>query len=106
MEIKRTNPKYERKAVTQPAPMVPADIIRFGVGNESAVRAIEKDNTLIFICDKRANKPQIKDAVTKLYKAEVKKVRTLISIKGHKKAFVTLKESGMAIKIANEAGII
>lgn len=106
MEIKRSNPKYTRKAVTQPDTVHPADIIRFGASNEKAVRLIERNNTLVFICDKSATKPQIKDAVQKLYKADVKKVNTMISIKGYKKAFVKLKNEGDALKIANEAGII
>nr|6ZU5_LX0 Chain LX0, uL23 [Paranosema locustae] len=106
MEIKRNNPKYTRKAVTQPATGHPADIIRFGACNEKAVRLIENNNTLVFICDKYATKPQIGNAVTRFYKVPVEKVNTARSIKGYKKAYVKLKNEGDALKIANEAGII
>lgn len=106
MEVKRSNPKYKKKAVFQPASGSPADIIKFGISNENAARRIEKDNTLLFLCEKSATKLQIKEAVHALYKANIKKVRTAISIKGYKKAFVVLKNEGEALKVANEAGII
>lgn len=106
MEIKRSKPRQTQKVVIQPESKIAADIIRYGISNENAARVIEKDNTLIFVCDKKATKPQIKQAVETLYKVVVKKVRTLISIKGYKKAFVVLKDEGVAMKIATEAGII
>jgi len=42
------------------------------------MKKIEDNNTLVFIVDKRANKPQIKMAVNKLYSIQVSKVNTLI----------------------------
>lgn len=42
------------------------------------MKKIEDNNTLVFIVDKRANKPQIKMAVNKLYNIQVSKVNTLI----------------------------
>ena len=41
------------------------------------MKKIEDNNTLVFIVDKRANKPQIRTAVKKLYDIDVAKVNTL-----------------------------
>lgn len=41
------------------------------------MKKIEDNNTLVFIVDKRANKPQIQSAVKKLYDIDVAKVNTL-----------------------------
>lgn len=45
------------------------------------MKKIEDNNTLVFIVDKTANKPQIKMAVKKLYSIQVSKVNTLIRYK-------------------------
>lgn len=42
------------------------------------MKKIEEHNTLSFIVDIRANKPQIKEAVKKLYDIKAAKVNTLI----------------------------
>ena len=42
------------------------------------MKKIEDNNTLVFIVDKRSNKPQIKQAVKKLYDIDVSKVNTLV----------------------------
>lgn len=53
-------------------------IIKYPLTTESAMKKIEDNNTLVFIVDKRANKPSIKMAVKKLYSIQVSKVNTLI----------------------------
>ena len=52
-------------------------IVKFPLTTESAMKKIEDNNTLVFIVDKRANKPQIRTAVKKLYDIDVAKVNTL-----------------------------
>ncbi len=42
------------------------------------MKKIEENNTLVFICDVKANKRQIKEALKKLYDVECVKVNTLI----------------------------
>ena len=42
------------------------------------MKKIEDNNTLVFIVNVRANKPQIKASVKKLYDIDVSKVNTLI----------------------------
>jgi len=81
-------------------------IVKFPLYNESAMSKIEKDNTLVFIVDKRANKPRIKKAIQTLYDIQVNKVNTLIRPDGLKKAYVRLTPDYEALDVANKIGII
>ena len=42
------------------------------------MKKIEENNTLVFICDVKANKRQIKEALKKLYDVDCVKINTLI----------------------------
>ena len=42
------------------------------------MKKIEENNTLVFLVDVKANKAQIKQALTKLYQIDVVKINTLI----------------------------
>lgn len=46
------------------------------------MKKIEENNTLVFICDVKANKRQIKEALKKLYDVDCVKVNTLIRYVG------------------------
>merc|ERR1711881_329091 len=81
-------------------------IVKYPLTTESAMKKIEDDNTLVFIVDKRSNKPQIKFAVKKLYDIDVSKVNTLIRPDGEKKAYVRLAPDYDALDVANKIGII
>eukprot|EP00919_Chromeraceae_sp_WS-2016_P072102 GHVR01170601.1.p1 GENE.GHVR01170601.1~~GHVR01170601.1.p1 ORF type:complete len:152 (+),score=24.47 GHVR01170601.1:212-667(+) len=81
-------------------------IIKCPLTTESAMKKIEEINTLVFLCDSRANKKQIKVAVSKLYDFKVAKVNTLIRPDGVKKAYVHLPADFDALDIANKIGII
>ena len=54
------------------------NIIKHPLTTESAMKKIEDNNTLVFVCNVKANKYQIKAAVKKLYDINVSKVNTLI----------------------------
>lgn len=82
-------------------------IIKYGLKNESSAKTMEKDNTLIFICDVEATKPEIRAAIEELYGAKVVKVNTLIMFKKFaKKAFVRFAKEGDAVEVATKAGIL
>eukprot|EP00105_Crassostrea_gigas_P018918 XP_011437178.1 PREDICTED: 60S ribosomal protein L23a [Crassostrea gigas] len=81
-------------------------IVKFPLTTESAMKKIEDNNTLVFIVDKRANKPQVKQAVKKLYDIDVAKVNTLVRPDGEKKAYVRLAPDYDALDVANKIGII
>ena len=79
-------------------------IIKYPLTTESAMKKIEDHNTLVFIVDTRANKKQIKDAVSRLYDIQSKKINTLIRPDGQKKAFVRLQPDYDALDVANRIG--
>lgn len=109
LELQPRNQKYPRGIFRKPDfyAEAPISIIKYAFKTEAAAKAMEKDNTLIFAVDVRATKPQIKEAVSKLYNAKVKKVNTLITFKHYiKKAFVRFADEGKAVDIANQAGIL
>ena len=70
------------------------------------MKKIEDSNTLVFVVDIRANKPQIRMAVKKLYDIQVSNVNTLIQPEGEKKAYVRLASDFDALDVANRIGII
>ena len=82
------------------------DVIRYPLMTERSVNMIENENKLVFIVDRRANKHEIARAVRNLYGVEADIIRTLITPKGLKKAFVKLKEDFDASDIAIRLGIL
>merc|ERR1712211_195267 len=59
-------PKYPRKSTPRRNRMDAYNIIKHPLTTESAMKKIEDNNTLVFICDIKANKHQVKSAVKKL----------------------------------------
>jgi len=100
------NGKYETKSFPSRVKLDKYSTIKFPLCTESAMKQIEENNTLTFICDIRANKRQIAQAVKALYDIEVVKVNTLIRPDGEKKAYVRLSAETEALEVANTIGII
>lgn len=75
------------------------------VTSEKAVKMIELDNTMLFITEKRASKPEIQKEVEKMFSVKVEKVRTLIK-NNQKHAYVKLNKANPAIDIATKLGMI
>ena len=75
---KSRQPKYPRRSAPSRTRMDHYATIKHPLTTESAMKKIEDNNTLVFLVNLRANKPQIKQAVKKLYDIEVSKVNTLI----------------------------
>ena len=99
-------PKYPRRSAVRVSKLDNHSIIRNPLNTETAMKKIEDMNTLVFIVDKRANKPQIRTAVQRLYDVKVAKVNTLVRPDGQKKAFVRLQPDFDALDVANKIGII
>jgi large subunit ribosomal protein L23Ae len=88
------SPKYPRKSIPHVPRLDVHKVLIHPLNTESAMKKIEEDNTLVFICDVKANKyadnsendlawlmrgrRQIKDALKKLYDVDCVKVNTLI----------------------------
>merc|ERR1711970_1665096 len=99
-------PMYPRKSVPNLQLMDKFRIIKYPLTTESAMKKIEELNTLVFIVDVRANKRQIKDAVSQMYDVTASKINTLIRPDGKKKAYIHLTQNYDALDIANRIGII
>ncbi|ELT98756.1 hypothetical protein CAPTEDRAFT_158372 [Capitella teleta] len=105
LRLPRT-PKYPRKSTHHAPRMDQYKIIKYPLTTESAMKKIEDNNTLVFIVHQKANKPQIRMAVKKLYSIDVSKVNTLNRPDGEKKAYVRLAPDYDALDVANKIGII
>ncbi|XP_043854734.1 60S ribosomal protein L23a-like [Dromiciops gliroides] len=101
----RRHPKYPWKSAPRRNKLDHYTIIKFPLTTESAIKKIEDNNTLVFIVDVKANKPQIKHAVKKLCDTDVAKINTLIR-PDREKAYVQLAPDYDALDVANKSGII
>lgn len=86
--------------------MDPFKIIYHPHMSEKSVALIERENKIVFIVNRKANKKQIKEAVEKLFEVKVERVNTEITFKGEKKAFIKIKSPARAIDIATKLGIV
>ena len=100
------NPKVLLSTKESAPKMDKFDVVQRPLTTETAMKKIEDNNTLVFIVNIRANKRQIKAAVSALYDVEVFRVNTLIRPDGQKKAFVKLSKEADALEIANKIGIV
>lgn len=80
--------------------------ILYPVTNEKAVGLIELQNTLTFIVEAKATKPQIKKDIEMLFGVKVASVNTLISPQGKKRAYVRLKDGFKADDVAAKLKIV
>jgi large subunit ribosomal protein L23Ae len=99
-------PKCARRSVHKESTWDKYAIIKYPLSTESAIKTIEDNNTLVFIVDRRANKPMIKKACQELYNVKVSRVNTLIRPDGLKKAYVVISSEQDALDIANKIGIM
>ena len=99
-------PTYVRKALPAVNGLDHFAVIRQPLATESAMRKMEDNNTLVFLCDPRASKTMIKAAVKELYEVEADRVNTLIRPDGVKKAYVRLVPSQEALEVAGRIGFI
>ncbi|MEM1622554.1 MAG: 50S ribosomal protein L23 [Sulfolobales archaeon] len=81
-------------------------VIKAAVSSEKAITYMERYNTLTFIVDLKATKHEIKRAVEELFGVKVLRVRTLITPKGEKKAYVRLAQEYKASDVATKLGIV
>mmetsp|Transcript_97292 Transcript_97292/g.135185 ORF Transcript_97292/g.135185 Transcript_97292/m.135185 type:complete len:154 (+) Transcript_97292:36-497(+) len=100
-------PKYARRSSNRtPLTQDRFRVLRYPLTTEAAMKKIEDNNTLVFIVDLRANKVQIKNAISKMYDIKIAKVRTLIRPDGLKKAYVKLQPDYDALDVANKIGVL
>ncbi len=83
----------------------PNEVIIRPVVTEASLKAVDKENKLVFYVAFNANKNTIRWAVESLYEVVVAKVNTLIMPDGRKKAFVRLAPEYSAAEVATNLGI-
>ena len=98
--VRKSNPKVRSAAAKA------YDVIKYPLSTETAIQKISVDNTLVFICDIKATKAEIKRAVKIMYDIKCDKVNTLITPTGAKKAFVKLTPDLMANDVAVRLGVV
>lgn len=82
------------------------EIVKYPVSSEKSIRLMESENKLIFVVDKKADKPEIKKAIEELFKVKVLKVNTFTTTKGEKRAYVKFSAETPAIDIATQMGLM
>jgi len=80
-------------------------IVKRPLITEKTFDLIERENKLVFVVDRRANKNKIKRAIEKIHKVKVIKINTLITPQGEKKAFIKLHPDFSAQDLAIDLGI-
>ena len=105
-QTQKRDPKNILRAVKKYNTFDKYAVVKHPLSSESAIKTIEDDNTLVFIVHKKANKRMIKVSCQQLYNIKIKKINTLITPKGEKKAYVALTSDQDALDVANRIGIM
>ena len=82
------------------------EVIKYPIATEKCFKLMETENKVVFIVDRKAKKPEIKNALQELFKIKIVKINTLILPSGKKKAYVKLSPETPAIDIATQLGLI
>jgi large subunit ribosomal protein L23 len=86
--------------------MDPWKTLKYPHMTEKSVGMIEKENKIIFVVDRRADKKKIKSAFESAFGVKVEKINTELTMKGEKKAYIKLKPENKAIDVAVKLGIV
>jgi large subunit ribosomal protein L23 len=86
--------------------MDPWRVLKYPYTTEKTIQLAERENKIVFIVDKKANKEKIKTAFEKVFEVKVQKINTEITFHGDKKAFIKLKPEFKAADVAVKLGII
>ena len=84
----------------------PFKVLLYPYITEKTVSMAERENKIVFIVNRKANKKEIKEAFEKLFEVKVEKVNTVITKDGKKKAFIKLKPKYKAADVAVKLGIV
>jgi len=82
------------------------DVLLYPSLTEKSMGMIETQNKLVFIVNKNADKETIKKVFEKEFNVKVESVKTEITTKGKKKAYIKLMSDYSASDIASKLGMI
>ena len=97
---------YLKSTTKQDAEIELNKVLLEPVISDKNMTGMEKKNTLTFIVSPKANKAMIRAAFKRRFQLKVRKVNTLHTPKGLKKAFIRLGNDAKAIELASKIGII
>jgi large subunit ribosomal protein L23 len=80
-------------------------VVKHPIVTEKAMNAMDFQNKLVFVCDADATKPQIREEIEARFEVGVTNVNTQITMKGTKKATITLSEDDDAQEVASRIGV-
>ncbi|MDG6257225.1 MAG: 50S ribosomal protein L23 [Methanomicrobiaceae archaeon] len=81
-------------------------ILKYPFVTEKATMMLEREGKLQFLVRREANKQDIKRTVEELFDKEVSSVRTMMTMKGEKKATVGFTDEKAAEEILSRLGIM
>jgi large subunit ribosomal protein L23 len=81
-------------------------IIKSPYVTEKVTAMIDSNDTLEFLVNMKATKPEIRKALEELYDVDILTVRTMITSQGEKKAIVKLAKEGSANELATRLGLL
>jgi len=81
-------------------------VLKYSHMTEKSVSMIEKENKIVFIVDRKADKKQIKEAFEKAFEVKVDSVNTETTFQGQKKAIIKLKPEFKARDVAVKLGMV
>lgn len=96
-------------SVTRPAISKTKDVwsvITYPHLTEKSMNMVELENKLVFIVNKDSDKKEIKEAIESEFGVKVKWIRTEITMRGQKKAYVKISPEFSAADIASKLGMI
>ncbi len=81
-------------------------VLKYPVSTEKAIRMMESQNKLVFVVERKAKKADIKKAFEVTFKVKVTAVRTVITPRSQKRAYITLSPESPALDIATQLGMM
>ena len=81
-------------------------IIKSPLITEKVTGMIDSTNTMEFLVNMKATKPEIKKALEEQFDVEIVSVRTMITARGEKKAIVKLAKENAANELATNLGLL
>ena len=106
LQIKQREPKYLKKSIFRENTFDRFNILISPCTSERFYKKMEKENTIIFYVNQKANKQQIKDAFKEQFGTKPERVNTMNTVLGRKKAFIRLPKGTEASEIANKIGLL
>ena len=100
------NLKYLKKSIFRENTFDRYSILRAPCTSERFYKKMERDNTIIFYVNQKANKQQIKAAFKEAFNVVPQRINTMNTVLGRKKAFIKLPKGNEASEIANKIGLL